>query len=188
MLLNSTGQLHMVHIKLGCDTRLSAPATTVAWTAHTVTATKSQDIMIVLEDEPNSPVSERTPLKSPGLSQSTSSAAPIPPPPPYAATAAPPQASYQPTRYVDERVIIAPTSARHRSPLARFLKAFGVALVVLVLWAALVDSISVNLGIGESKLPSAKSPPDHWSTYCMVWWTYTVYDAPLISFCDISDC
>jgi len=188
MLLNSTGQLHMVHIKLRY-TRLSAPATTVAWTAHTVTATKSQDIMIVLEDEPNSPVSERTPLKSSGLSQSTSSAAAhIPPPPPYAATAAPPQASHQPTRYVDERVIITPTSARHRSPLARFFKAFGVALVVLMLWAALVDSISVNFGIGGSKLPSAKSPPDHWSTYYMVWWTYTVYDAPLTSFCDISDC
>ena len=94
--------------------------------------------------------SERSPLKTGEISPTTPLAGGRAPPPPYASSVEPtvpaPVQSYQ-------SVQSAPVHQRHyvrqppsEGPFKRFLKAFLVAVLVLLLWGMFLDSVDLAIG------------------------------------------
>ena len=101
--------------------------------------------MIIVE--PSSDQDEHSPLKKDieiGTTTVSPSAAPATAPPPYTLTPPPnptPSESYQPIPHSHND-----TPLRRESPIRRFLAAFTVAVLILLLWAAFVDSIREAVG------------------------------------------
>jgi hypothetical protein len=112
--------------------------------------------MIVIdpsETSGNSP-SERSPLKTGEMSPTTPLASGRAPPPPYAAAPEPvpaPVQSYQSVQSVP--VQHQPHAQRPPTgePFKRFLKAFLVAVIVLVLWGAFLDSVDMAIGTSAGR-------------------------------------
>ncbi|KAF9479069.1 hypothetical protein BDN70DRAFT_879141 [Pholiota conissans] len=103
---------------------------------------------MIVVDEENS--GERSPLKSPNSDPTTQGGPPPPPPPPppYApgiqVVAAAQYSSYQPAPPRPPPVTV--LVVRRETPQRRFLKAFGIALIIIFLWSAFVDSLDMAIG------------------------------------------
>jgi len=112
--------------------------------------------MIVIdpsETNGNAP-SERSPLKTGEMSSTTPLASGHAPPPPYAAAPEPvpaPVQSYQSVQPVPvhhQPYVQQPPSG---GPFKRFLKAFLVAVIALVLWGMFLDSVDMAIGTSAGR-------------------------------------
>jgi hypothetical protein len=106
--------------------------------------------MIVID--PSETPSERSPLKTGEMNPTTPLASGRAPPPSYAAAAAEPVPapvhSYQSVPVHHQRYVQQPPRGE---PFKRFLKAFLVAVIVLVLWGAFLDSVDMAIGTSATR-------------------------------------
>lgn len=104
--------------------------------------------MIIID--PSETPSEISPLKIGEMNPTTPLASGRAPPPPYAATSEPvpaPVHSYQAVQSVPVHQQIYVRQPSTGGPLKRFLKAFLVAVIALVLWGVFLDSVDMAIGM-----------------------------------------